>query len=626
MAQLIWDRGARSIESIAGDGGFRLTILPTSGGWGQSVVVAGLNSSNLSDDPNEIEHGFMVDGRRFCVVESGVRVRAWEDLPAGYGGDGAGVFRIYRLGGTVVYTVSSAPLSAIADNAWKTSMLPRWVGDDNDPYAEENEAFPVGGKPLTGWSVNGAIVHVSSTPSLGASFLDCSFSRDESDPYGELGFGEIYAAASIVAVNYSTVPRRALASLPTLRGKSFDTTISGLAYVALPALRAAASDLFDNRVRVTFPALRASATQKEFSSPFDVFENSVFVTLPALRAERPETKGRPHRLPILKAKAKGSNAATAALQMVRGHSGDNINLAYAVMPMFETASVGATPPQSPYGLVLLSLNPYIEMNGRSGDGNGSGEDSLPQELRPFAFALNGTFSSFLNVTVSGEPFVFGLSGSMRGRLDAMANIAPFVLRLTGSMDPSAEAVLQTTPWVFLLTGSLGGAPALWETIAEFDAGNDVFCMDTAVNTIGRTTQYKGFAFTSAAKIGRNHFGANKNGLFLLDGDADAGLPIDARFAFGQLDFGTPQVKTIAYCYMGTAAGGMRVNIKALLNGREASYTYPARAHGASMREVRFDFGRGLVSTYAQPTFYNTNGEYFEVDNVRFDTAVSARRI
>jgi len=140
------------------------------------------------------------------------------------------------------------------------------------------------------------------------------------------------------------------------------------------------------------------------------------------------------------------------------------------------------------------------------------------------------------------------------------------------------------------------------------------------------TQYKNFEFNSVAKIGGRYYGASPDGLFLLEGEDDADQPIEASFGLGQLDFGSPQLKTVAHCYLGTAAGGLRLNVQALYRGTPVSYDYPARGHGASMREVRFDLGKGLSSSYVMPTFYNSGGDAFEVDAIRFLIAESTRRI
>jgi len=191
--------------------------------------------------------------------------------------------------------------------------------------------------------------------------------------------------------------------------------------------------------------------------------------------------------------------------------------------------------------------------------------------------------------------------------------------LGGGIEPLADVVLPSAPFVGLLGGYVGIPPGVLVGL------NEVFVLNITGDPAG-TTQYKNYAFNSAARIGDRYFGASAHGLFLLDGDDDAGQAIEASFGLGQLDFGSPQIKTVTYCYLGTAAGAMRMRVDALVDGKPATCNYSARGHGRSMREVRFDLGRGLRSSYVMPTFYNCGGASFQVDALRFLTAESARRI
>lgn len=186
------------------------------------------------------------------------------------------------------------------------------------------------------------------------------------------------------------------------------------------------------------------------------------------------------------------------------------------------------------------------------------------------------------------------------------------LLLGGTMSAVSEVTLPLAPMRAVLGGSMSVLTGL----------NEVFCM----NLSGATTRYESYEFNSFMRIGGRCYGANSEGLFLLEGEDDAGQQIDASFGFGQQDFGSPQLKTASYCYLGAAAGAMSLNVQALLNGKPSAYDYPARGHGQSMREVRFDLGRGLRSTYLTPTFSNIDGAPFEVDSVRFVINESARRI
>lgn len=249
--------------------------------------------------------------------------------------------------------------------------------------------------------------------------------------------------------------------------------------------------------------------------------------------------------------------------------------------------------------------------------------------------LGGNISHFAIVTLQTAPMVGMLGGGFMGALasvrlptgpstgilgGAITQFAETTLKTTamrgilgGSITPQAKVVLQTVPMPLMLGGDLGALSRLLEVFA--------------MNLQGAgTTQYRNYPFNSVAKIGGRYYGASADGLFLLEGDDDNGEPIEAVFGLGQLDFGNAQVKNVPYCYLGAAAGAMRLEIDALIKGQPASFTYPAREHGASMRGLRFDLGKGMRSSYVVPTFYNSNGEPFEVDSVRFLVADSARRI
>jgi len=221
------------------------------------------------------------------------------------------------------------------------------------------------------------------------------------------------------------------------------------------------------------------------------------------------------------------------------------------------------------------------------------------------------------VTLPTKPMKAVLSGSMDAYAEVTLSTVAMTLLVGGSIDVQAETVLATVPMTLLMGGSLGGV---------LSSLNEVFALNITGGKPGGTTQYENYPFNSVAKIGGRYYGASEDGLHLLEGEDDAGQPIEASFGLGQMDFGSPQIKTVTYCYLGAAAGGMRLELQALLGGGPAIFRYPARGHGRSMRELRFDLGRGLRSSYVMPTFYNCGGAPFEVDAVRFMIAESARRI
>ncbi|WP_398493383.1 hypothetical protein [Variovorax sp.] len=221
-----------------------------------------------------------------------------------------------------------------------------------------------------------------------------------------------------------------------------------------------------------------------------------------------------------------------------------------------------------------------------------------------------------------------LGGAVRPRGVAVLPTRPLEGVLGGEVAPYAEVTLRTVSLAGILGGSMAArgevtlrtAPmvgVLRGSISILSGLNELWVLNMAGGKPGGTTQYEGFDFNSFVRIGGRYYGARHDGLYLLEGEDDAGQAIDATFGLGQLNFGNAQKKTVGHCYLGAAAGALQLTIDALLNDVPASFTYSARGHGETMRAIRFDLGKGLKSTYVVPTFNNEDGERFKVDTLEF---------
>lgn len=146
----------------------------------------------------------------------------------------------------------------------------------------------------------------------------------------------------------------------------------------------------------------------------------------------------------------------------------------------------------------------------------------------------------------------------------------------------------------------------------------------SVRPDGASTSYSGFGFNSFARIGDAVFAAGEDGLYELGGDDDAGVPIEARVALGQRDFGSSLLKHISNAYLSVGSDGAMVVQVRLPDG--STYSYPARRGDAQMRTQRVDFGRGLRATYFDLELRNQAGGDFELDRLEFVVAPSKRRI
>ena len=160
---------------------------------------------------------------------------------------------------------------------------------------------------------------------------------------------------------------------------------------------------------------------------------------------------------------------------------------------------------------------------------------------------------------------------------------------------------------------IGGRPVLLE-------GGEAWALNTESNA---TTRYENYSFNSFMRVGGLHFGVRKDGVHLLDGQNDAGLPIEAGVSLGRHDFGSQELKHIEAVYAGVSASGalmLRIG-----DGRN-QYTYQARRVDAEMRTQRFDPGRGLRANYFTFDLLNAAGGEFELDNITFSLVASKRRI
>ena len=566
----------------------------------------------------------MIRDNEFCVIENGVQVEAWSALP----GD-ANTFRIYKRFPTTLYTASTGSKTPYETDEWKIETAPRWFGDDNDSnaseYTNEDEEF------FNGIYTKGERLRLSTSYDTPPTYSDALFSRAANDPYGENGGGEVYGSYKLPLIGSIAETAPFGARLPALRMRLSDGALDNIVFAVLPLFNSALSNLADNRILARLPLLASS------SSDIGILEepkiNSVNATLPFLLASSQASNYKPNKIPALKTKITGVHSSKAVLPALHSRLGDPLNMVYAKLPMLVSSSVGEmTTPQIAFGQVIIPMGIVIQLNGQNGDEPLGGIDTPPMETRALVCFADGDISVFSAMEMATAEMTGYLGGEVGIIRYAELKTVSMVGVLGGSIDAEAVSTLQAVPMFMLLGGSIGGEASSpqdvvqWAGVSEFDAANEVFCASIEDGGVGGTTRYRAYAFNSFATIDGKHYGANAGGLFLLDGNADGAEKINSEFGFGQLDFGKPNMKNISYCYIGARAGAMRLGIDSLVDGKPTRGNYASRAHGGSTREVRFDLGRGLRSTYVIPTFYNNNGEDFEVDNIRFLLAESTRRI
>lgn len=138
-----------------------------------------------------------------------------------------------------------------------------------------------------------------------------------------------------------------------------------------------------------------------------------------------------------------------------------------------------------------------------------------------------------------------------------------------------------------------------------------------------STRYEGFDFNSFAMVGDAYYGCKPDGVYVLDGEDDAGDAIQAMVSFGKQDFGTSALKRISNAYVGVSSTGKLV-LRVIAEG--ATYDYVARDADEQLQTQRFDTGRGLRVNQLGFELYNQNGDDFELSTIEFAVLPTARRV
>ena len=143
-------------------------------------------------------------------------------------------------------------------------------------------------------------------------------------------------------------------------------------------------------------------------------------------------------------------------------------------------------------------------------------------------------------------------------------------------------------------------------------------MNTIVmNTMtGAVSEYTGFGFQS---ITPTHAGS-ATGLFILGGDADAGLPIVAAVTTGKQLWGGTLKKTAQMVYFSLKGSGTSTMT---VTGENASYSYPFPVRDTG--QSRCKPGLGIRENYLAFGYSNTDGADFQLDRIEVLVAESKTR-
>ena len=154
---------------------------------------------------------------------------------------------------------------------------------------------------------------------------------------------------------------------------------------------------------------------------------------------------------------------------------------------------------------------------------------------------------------------------------------------------------------------------------DYDGGYFVWVFNARTGAVSRYLRY---GFDSFAQIGGHYFGVAEDGVYLLEGNTDAGQRIEARAGTGLLDLGAKELKHVSAVYLDAASDGV---LSVRVQAGQQQYTYQARRASQHNAQQRVDTGRGLRATHYSFELLNSGAD-FELDAMDVNVAKSARRI
>ena len=152
-----------------------------------------------------------------------------------------------------------------------------------------------------------------------------------------------------------------------------------------------------------------------------------------------------------------------------------------------------------------------------------------------------------------------------------------------------------------------------------------------VNTEGAMpiSQYDNYTFNSLAYSPDQMLGCADEGLYILDGETDAGAPINANLTSLMLNFGTSKLKRMSTAYMGyTSSGRLLLKVRSVDQGLFVEHWFEGRNVNAQTPpgQNRMKLGKGMRSRYWSFELVNVDGADFELDSMELYPVVLDRRV
>jgi hypothetical protein len=184
-----------------------------------------------------------------------------------------------------------------------------------------------------------------------------------------------------------------------------------------------------------------------------------------------------------------------------------------------------------------------------------------------------------------------------------------------------------------LTGAVDGQYLLEALQAHTGAVNGLYLLDTTQELFtwvvnqenGAPSRYEGYDFDAYAQIGQDFLAARGDGIFLLSGDDDDGINIDALATIGRTDFDEAVMKRVTGAYLGLNSAGV-VHLTIRTDQGISTGPYKLRQMPSASTTERAKVRRGLKSRYWEFDIENVDGGDLQLKSAEFETVFLGRRL
>ncbi len=177
-------------------------------------------------------------------------------------------------------------------------------------------------------------------------------------------------------------------------------------------------------------------------------------------------------------------------------------------------------------------------------------------------------------------------------------------RWTGSL------IVKPNVGAFVLTGtfpSWSGIVSIREAVSLYAA----IIMNTSNHAV---TEYAQFPISSLGYMNGHYFGTSSDGIYLLEGEKDAGTNIVAEIETGPLDLGMGFLKRPREAWFVFRSDGT-VILRIRVDEQQPYEAELAYLH-EQIREGRVKFAKGLKKRFAAFGMKNKDGSSFDLDSIR----------